>query len=132
VCARGGDPHADHDADGGHGARGCQHLPDVGESRGQAAFDEDHGQRCRADVAGQFDVVELQSQTVLAEHDPDQEEQEQAGEPDPRCHPGADDAGKQHEAADQQGQIQLLQGHCRQYFRSGDRPDPPGWARMAV
>ena len=57
------------------------------------------------------DVVELQTEPVLAEDDADAEEQQQAGQPHPGRHPGGDDAGQQHEATDQQRQIQLLQAH---------------------
>ena len=80
--------------DGGQRARGCQHLADVGEPSGQTAFDEDDGQRRGADVPGQFDVVELQPQAVLAEHHSDEQEQQQAGKPHSGRHPGTDDAGQ--------------------------------------
>jgi hypothetical protein len=68
---------------------------DVGELGGQAALDEDDGQRGRAHVSGQLDVVELDADRVLPEKDADQQEEQQAGKPDPGRHPGADNAGQQ-------------------------------------
>ena len=106
-----GDRHADGHAHGGqHRGRG-QHPPDIGEPRGQAAFDEDDRQRHGAQVIGEQVVVEMQAEPVLADDDADAEEQQQAGQPDPAGRPGGDDAGQQHEPTGQQHQIQLLQAH---------------------
>ena len=90
---------------------GANTLSDVGEPRRQAAFDQDDRQRDGAEVVGEQMFVELQAEPVLADDDADAEEQQQAGEADRGGRAGADDAGQQHEAADQQHQIQLLQGH---------------------
>ena len=111
MCARGGDRHADRDADGGQRRRGRQHLAHVGEPRRQAALDEDDRQCHRAEVIGEQVVVELQSEAVLADDDADRQEQQQARQPHPAGRPGGDDAGQQHEPTGQQHQIQLLQAH---------------------
>ena len=107
----GRDHHADRDADGGQHARGRQHPSHVAEPRRQTAFDQDDRQRDRAEVVGEQVVLELQSQPVFADDDPDPQEQQQARQADPGGRPGGDDAGQQHEPTGQQHQIQLLQGH---------------------
>ena len=123
VRAGGGDHHADHHAEGGERARGREHLADVGEARRQTALDQDDGQRGGAEVPGEFDVVELQAEAVLADGDADEQEEQQAGEAHPGRHAGADDAGEQHEAADQQGQVQLVQAQCVPVRTWSWRPD---------
>jgi hypothetical protein len=110
VRPEGGDHRAGQYPDGGQRACGSEDLPDVGEACGQPAFDEDHRQSGRADVAGQFDVVEVQAEAVLADRDADEQEEQQAGEADACRDARPHDAGQQHQAADQQRQVELLQG----------------------
>ena len=83
-----GDHRADDHTDGGQRGRGCQHLADVGEPGGQTAFDEDDGQRRGADVPGQFDVVELQPEPVLAEQHSDRAGRTAGWETPPGSPPG--------------------------------------------
>ena len=111
VRARGRDRHADPDAEGGQHACGRQHPPDVGEPRREAAFDEDDGQRDRAEMVGEQIVLEVQSEPVFADDDTDAEEQKQARQTDGGGRARGHDAGQQHEPAGQQYQIQLLQSH---------------------
>ena len=74
------------------------------------ALDEDDGQRRRAEILASS-TSSNSTRSVLAEKDADQQEEQQAGKPDPDRHPGGDNAGQQHEATDQQRQVQLLQAH---------------------
>jgi hypothetical protein len=111
VGTGGGDQRADHHAEGRQRTRRGQDLADVGELGCQAAFDEDHGEPGGADVPGQLHVVEVETETVLAEYDTDEQEEEQAGKSHAGRHARTDDARQQHEATDQQRQIQLVQAH---------------------
>ena len=76
VRPRGGDHHADRNADGGQRPGRRQHSPYVGEPRCQAALDQDDRQCHRAEMVGQQVVVELQSQAVLADDDTNEQEQQ--------------------------------------------------------
>jgi len=78
-------------ADGANAAAGGQHPADVAEPGSETAFDQDHGQRCRAQVPGHFHVVEPQTEPVLADRHTDQQEEQHAGEPDPGRQAGTHD-----------------------------------------
>ena len=78
---------------------------------GETTFDEDDGQCGRAEVAGERDIVEPQSDAVFAQQNPDTQEQQQTRQAGPGGQSGGDDAGEQHQGTDEQYPVHLLQRH---------------------
>jgi hypothetical protein len=74
----------DHHPDRGQQPPGDQHPAHRGGSRGQAAFEQDDGERDHRDRLRQRDVVEAhQGEAVVGDHHAQAEEREQAGHPQP-------------------------------------------------
>jgi hypothetical protein len=76
-------PCGDDRAHGGEGEADAQHRPDLRKPRGQAALEEDQGQRHDSDRAGQLHVLDRpaeldQPEAVGAQHHPHEEEEHEA------------------------------------------------------
>ncbi len=103
VRRRGGDAHADADADGRDDGGRRQNRSDLFPLRSEPALGQDDDQGGVADHLRQLGVVELDVEdAVLSEGDADAEVQEQAGESAARGDPYGRHGDEQHERADEQ------------------------------
>ncbi|GIG61052.1 hypothetical protein Lfu02_54240 [Longispora fulva] len=78
---------------------------------GQAALDEDDGERGVADVVREVVVVEAESEAVLAEEEAHSEVGEQDGEAGAAGEPGRTDAGEYREAGDEKDHVEVVRMH---------------------
>ncbi len=113
VGAGGGDADADRDADGGQDGRGRKGRPDLLPLRAEAALGEDHDEGRVADDLRQPGVVEGDvADAVLPDGDADPQVQQEAGEAAPGGDPHGRDGDQQHERADEQEFVELVDSQC--------------------
>ena len=88
------------------------HRPDLRPRGGQTALGQDQDQRREPERVRELGVVEADAEAGLAEGDPHQQVDEQAGQADPHAEAHREDRQQEHARPDQQQLVERLDVEC--------------------